>query len=159
MLTEKELQHYGIDATRKANLLKLAEYLRKLNSEQFSMSSFYQQYDEHQDSWLVTAGPSQIEQATEPNHCGTIACAVGCGPAAGIPAIETDLGWVSYSCRVFVPSNPAWEFLFSVSWARFDNSPAGAAKRIQFLLKNGLKGIWPANLGMFSFFETYGLPY
>jgi len=174
MLTEQELLDHGIDSTRKANLLKLAEHLRGLDREKFNMNYFYEYYDDLQDR-RVTLKPDQLEYQDDPHPCGTVACAVGCGPAAGIPVVESDGDcWEMYSSRVFVQRvvgvNPphrflaecTWAFLFSGSWARFDNTPTGAAERIQFVLENGLKGIWDDHVSIYDFFASLSkdtLPY
>jgi len=174
MLTEQELLDHGIDSTRKANLLKLATYLRKLDHEKFDMDKFYQYYDDQQEE-LVPLNPEQLEYHDGPHHCGSVACAVGCGPAAGIPVVESDKdSWETYSGRVFiqsdVESNPpnqflatrTWAFLFAGSWARLDNTPTGAAERIEFVLENGLKDVWDESLGLYDFFALISkdtLPY
>ena len=161
MLTELALLGYGIDATRKANLIKLAAYLREVDNTQFDMSTFYQRQDEH--FGLVTCCVADVLQyATERNYCGTVACAIGCGPAAGMPLIDTDKGWMTYSHRVFVNCEHTWDFLFSDGWTRIDNSPGGAATRIEFLLEHGLKAIWPTNMDTYELFdkiEKDGIPY
>ena len=168
MLTEQELLDHGIDSTRKANLLKLAAYLRELDHEKFNMDKFYEYYENHNNQQSISLTPDLLEtHDTEPNHCGSVACAVGCGPAAGIPVAESDEDcWEIYSGRVFVQSdvegnppnqflaNRTWAFLFSGSWSRFDNTPTGAAERIQFVLENGLKGIWDDSLSVYDFFDS-----
>jgi len=160
MLTEQELLEHGIDSTRKVNLLKLAAYLRGLDREKFNMRSFYKRYDEYSGR-LVIVGPSGVGQySTTPNYCNTVACAVGCGPAAGVPVIDTDTGWSIYSQRVFTSCARTWDFLFSIGWVNIDNSPSGAAKRIEFLLEHGLKNICPSSTDMDDFFDKMdGLPY
>lgn len=165
MLTEQELLDHGIDSTRKANLLKLASHLRKLDHEKFDMNYFYKYYDDQQEQ-LVPLPHDQLGLHGDPNPCGTVACAVGCGPAAGIPIDEVDDCWETYSNRVFVQHNVegcypdrfladrTWVFLFSASWARSDNSPTGAAERIQFVLENGLKDVWDDNVDIYHFFGS-----
>ena len=176
MLTEEELLEHGIDSTRKANLLKLAAYLRKLDREKFHMDRFYEYYENDTNQQSISLTPDLLEfHDTEPNHCGSVACAVGCGPAAGIPVDESDADcWETYSGRVFIRTNldinltnqilanRTWAFLFSGSWSRFDNSPTGAAERIEFVLENGLKDIWDDSLTIYDFFASLyknALPY
>jgi len=173
MLTEQELLDHGIDSTRKANLLKLATYLRGLDREKFDMGDFYEYYDNQQED-RVSLSPKQLELHDGPTPCGTVACAVGCGPAAGIPTTEKDEDcWDMYSRRVFVRrdvenmshrflAHRAWAFLFSGSWAWLDNTPTGAAERIEFLLKNGLKGVWDDDVDEHQFLTSISkdtLPY
>ena len=174
MLSEKELLEHGIDSTRKANLLKLATHLKKLDRAKFDMSGFYEYYDDKEQE-IISLTPDELEvYDTEPTHCGSVACAVGCGPAAGIQVTETDEDWDTYSRRVFIQRNEegefldrflafrTWTFLFSGCWSQIDNSPLGAAERIEFLLENGLKGIWPDDMNEGDFFDSLdknALPY
>ena len=172
MLTEQELLDHGIDATRKANLLKLAAYLRELDHKKFDMGNFYEYYDEQQEE-PVHLTPDKLESYDEPSPCGTVACAVGCGPAAGLPSTEEDDDcWDTYSRRVFIKrdvsykshrvlAHRAWFFLFSGAWEPLDNTPTGAAERIEFLLENGLS-FWDDSMNECDFFESLtkdNLPY
>jgi hypothetical protein len=84
-------------------------------------------------------------------NCGTVACAVGHGPAAGIKLRRSELfdsyseiDWNDYSARVFGchPTNyeyqpECWHFLFSSDWSECDNTPQGAAARIRYILAGG----------------------
>lgn len=74
----------------------------------------------------------------EATECGSIGCAVGHGPFAGIPKTKEET-WFEYSYPVFGLFNDNyWEWCFSDEWEEKDNSPAGAAKRMLFLLEKGL---------------------
>lgn len=111
---------------QEANLRKLAAYLLTLPEDypDFEMRSF-------------TADKSSPDTVS----CGTAACAVGHGPAAGIaPLIEDDADWWRYSVRAFIGgwSLPEWGWCFDSHWSSVDNTVHGAAKRILFLLKEGL---------------------
>lgn len=82
------------------------------------------------------------EQDLEPEErtrCGSVGCAIGHGPEAGL---EKHLGedWLEYSERVFglTPGEPAWHWCFDCEWSQSDNTPQGAAKRILWLLEHGL---------------------
>ena len=70
--------------------------------------------------------------------CGTAGCAVGFAPFAGIKK-RTDEDFAQYSYRALININdsPSWNWCFSAGWADPDNTPLGAAKRIQYLLDNG----------------------
>lgn len=117
------------------NLLKLATYLLsgELKAE-FDMISFT-------DSVLP------IEQANFKTECGTVGCAAGHGPYAGIPKHSTET-WMEYIYRVFDIANGAynynsrWVWLFSGTWRYTDNTPQGAAKRILYLIRHGLPDDW-----------------
>jgi hypothetical protein len=76
-------------------------------------------------------------------ECGTIACAVGHGPGAGIMPTLADETWPNYAERVFGAfSDPAEDILvhawcFDGIWSEHDNTPEGAAKRIIYMLDHG----------------------
>jgi hypothetical protein len=107
------------------NLQKLADYLLsdKLQAD-FSMAQYYS----------LTSGPLST-------NCGTVGCAIGHGPYAGIEKIQGET-WGEYSDRVFVESTEDFLYMFGYSWRYVDNSPTGAAKRILFFLQNGLPDDW-----------------
>lgn len=69
--------------------------------------------------------------------CGTAGCAAGHGTLAGIEKLPNE-DWYKYSCRAFAVGTAAlrdeWDWCFGSSWVAYDNSPVGAAKRIQYLL-------------------------
>ena len=68
-------------------------------------------------------------------ECGTVGCAVGHGPYAGIHK-SSDETWVGYADRVFGTYDiELFLHLFSGKWADHDNSPAGAARRILAVLE------------------------
>jgi hypothetical protein len=144
--------------TQRSNLLKLADYLEALpaNYEHFNMAY----YARHFGGCDIGAGDGGALPATAPekflSNCGTIACAVGHGPAAGIPmqkseyeAVERDpvnhgIDWDSYAERVFGANldGNLWHFLFSASWRFIDNTALGAAARIRYVLERGLPERW-----------------
>lgn len=77
-------------------------------------------------------------------NCGSVGCAVGHGPYAGIP-IFLDEDWFDYAQRVFgvsLSDQADWEWLFDPQWNTLDNTPQGAAARIRWFLKNGLPSNW-----------------
>ena len=123
----------GLNEEHEANLRKLAAYLRqpKLMAE-FDMSAF----DSHHSS-----------QRRNLTTCGSIGCAVGHGPYAGIQKYMGE-EWGRYSERVFglVVSNPNWMWCFDANWEVSDNSPVGAANRIETLLNTGLPKDWREQL-------------
>ena len=110
------------------NLLKLAAYLETLpdDYEQFDMSEYMMKQDgKYWEAVYVHELPK--------NDCGTVACAVGHGPAAGI-RVYGDIDWESYSDRVFGEFEDdyfGWDYMFSASWSCSDNTPKGAAARIR----------------------------
>lgn len=68
--------------------------------------------------------------------CGSVGCAIGHGPYAGLPKRPKET-WYAYADRVFGLPPTEWRWCFSAYWARSDNTPEGAAKRIRYLLKRG----------------------
>lgn len=80
------------------------------------------------------------------NDCGTVGCSLGQLPVKGtgdLAPIENDfiggkmLCWGNYMNRIFGPlSDDASKFLFSGTWAEYDNTPEGAAYRMRYYLNN-----------------------
>lgn len=123
--------------TQHANLKKLADYLAKGNTEKiFNMEEFCTGSYENYDDETI---------ALENYDCGTAACAMGHGPAAGIkPFLHED--WWDYSRRAFGIDQSemdagfdAFQWMFSSVWAHIDNTPQGAAARIYWFLDHGEK--------------------
>ncbi len=126
----------------KENLAKLATYLESLPAD-------YRHFD--MSWWFHGSSASYASGALSVPECGTSACALGHGPAAGIPLRDAimpngRISWDRYK-RQFVPaatsSAARWPeqltelWLFGGSWAKYDNSVAGAAARIRYYLENG----------------------
>ena len=108
-----------------SNLEKLRDYLLGEIKSDFDMD----QYD-----GLRTDGLGW-------DDCGTIGCAVGHGPYAGIVK-EVGETWVEYSERVFdLPAYGAtWVWCFGALWHMYDNTARGAGLRIDYMLKYGVPG-------------------
>lgn len=68
--------------------------------------------------------------------CGTVGCAIGHGPYAGIPKTTFE-SWDNYASRVFTADFRALLWCFSSFWDAVDNTAEGAAKRILYLLRTG----------------------
>lgn len=115
----------------KDNLLKLAAYLETLpdDYEQFDMRAYMMEPDgDDRRCWQSV----DITEQSKP-VCGTVACAVGHGPAAGI-RIYRDTDWEDYADRVFGEFEEdfwGWDYMFCSEWAEHDNTPKGAAARIR----------------------------
>lgn len=73
-------------------------------------------------------------------ECGTICCAAGHGPYAGLPMTEEErnesdkAGWAAYCERTFGATGDIWSWLFCAYWAstRFF-TPRDAAIRLMYL--------------------------
>lgn len=120
--------------TQRANLRKLADFLStKADPERFDIRN-YRITDDGYENFLKPSEP-------EP-ECGTICCAAGYGPTAGIPAQKHET-WETYVTRAFGALPDAsdynlWDWAFSAKWVDIDNTPAGAARRIRHYLEHGL---------------------
>lgn len=111
------------------NLEKLAAYLLTLpvNYRHFSMIDYFiiDGYD-----GLPTDAAGEI-------GWGSVACAVGHGPAAGVRAKDGET-WSQYENRVFGLSSKEWDWCFHNEWVYTDDTPHGAARRILHMLEFGV---------------------
>lgn len=73
------------------------------------------------------------------HNCGTIGCAAGHGPSAGLKGKRGE-DWGEYCERVFGISQneDAWKWCFDCRWELADNTPEGAAARIRWMLEKGV---------------------
>lgn len=113
------------------NLKKLADYLATGNTAmRFNMTGY-----------CSAPGGSGLNP-TE-HGCGTVACAVGHGPAAGMKPLHNQ-SWETYSSYAFglIAYSDEWGWCFDPEWAATDNTPEGAAARINWLLDHGLPDRW-----------------
>lgn len=136
-----------MNAIQRKNLLKLAAYLESLprDYKHFDMSD----YAGHRGDCDLPESPHLLA-ATKPapffTNCGTVACAAGHGPAAGVALRKDEFSpysgmpkWSEYSERAFTGDRgTVWEFLFDGSWAYSDNHHYGAAARIRYFLDTRL---------------------
>lgn len=113
----------------RTNLLKLAMYLLSGNLRaEFDISTYDDGIRNHR------------------YFCGTVGCAVGQGPFAGIPKSKTER-WTHYGLSNFSDgSTELYEWLFSYMWKDTDNTPEGTAKRILYTLKFGLPNNWEGQM-------------
>jgi len=117
-----------INGVNRYNLKKLSDYLKGPLRAEFHMEDY---------------GMSGI--ADTAMSCGTVGCAVGHGPFAGIDKIRGEC-WRDYSRRVFVDddldsdTDNTWDWLFDGSWIDTDNTSKGAAARIDWYLTHGVPG-------------------
>ncbi|SKB62920.1 hypothetical protein [Sphingopyxis flava] len=109
------------------NLNKLADYLLALPPD----------YDDFDMGTFCRIPGTEVEYLPQDSvhSCGTVACALGHGPRAGIKP-ELDEGWRGYCLRQF---GLRWwseeaEWCFSGEWALVDDTPRGAGLRIKWLL-------------------------
>lgn len=140
----------ALTPARRARLEKLAAYLDGLPPG-------YRHFD--MLSWMKPK--SSVKEAHYARHngsvnsCGSVACAVGHGPAAGIFVPENFISrqgrvffvdWEEYAKELFAGNDSNSFWMFSSTWAWTDNTPTGAAARIRYLLAHGEP---PAGFGLF----------
>ena len=107
------------DEEQRRNLRKLAEYLLSgdLRAE-FDMTLY--------------GNECRSPLAKE---CGSVGCAVGHGPYAGISKHD-DEEWPEYAGRVFgAHRGHLFGYLFGAGWRYYDNTPEGAGQRIRGVLE------------------------
>ncbi len=145
-----------INEYHKSNLIKLADYLESLpdNYDRFTMCYYAFKSSKYSTNYLIMPTITAKEIP-----CGTVACAVGHGPSAGIKipfrmmdryqsisddlnTTDIDIGcfWTDYSVEVFGFSkySEEWYWCFSDLWHKSDDTPKGAAKRIRHVLTHGV---------------------
>lgn len=123
------------------NLQKLATYLKALPEgyEHFHMGTYFQDRGDEYSGQC----PSELETQSY-TRCGTIACAAGHGPAAGVIATIDGCSWDEYILEEFGvewrcnSGDANWSYLFAWNWELFDNTPQGAGERIEYFLANGV---------------------
>lgn len=139
------MKHYlpNIEPEHEKNFKKLSSYLRTLpeDYEHFDMGVFF---DRPGVLYVNYDSPSDITPEMY-NQCGTVACAVGHGPAAGITGF--DGYWSEYAEEAFgaIPVDLTLEngsivfvWCFGSQWSNSDNTPLGAADRIDYMLSKGI---------------------
>ena len=120
---------------QRANLETLAAYHERGGGEErFDMKRFFEVRGPGFD---LEVPPGEV--GLEHNDCGTVCCALGGGPLAGISAFCGET-WSTYCFRAFgiYTGGPAWQFMFGGEWAERDNTRAGAAARIRYAIEIGV---------------------
>lgn len=131
-----------IDIQQRLNLMLLADFLDAPRKRlRFNMTTF-----------------------EEKGECGTVRCACGYGPYAGVRMLKEERanaggasygnGWSIYAHRAFGATGGVFCWLFAGVWYRNDNTREGAAARIRYYLKHGLPARWMEMAG-----STEPLPY
>lgn len=125
---------YDYSLTNKPNLTKLRDYLASLpdDYENFEMKRFAENH-------------AKAANANPETGCGTPACMVGHGPAAGIP-IEHDrviefgsLYWDIYSIDKLISCDYLWMFAFDGSWP---SSLPEAITRLTMVIEERVPDTW-----------------
>lgn len=137
----------SISSAAQANIKKLAEHLKTLgtNDNRFDNVSFDMQF---------YCRFLDVEDDVEDNDCGSSACAVGhyailLGADVEVDGVDMPNGdsltWVQFAQK-YVGINPCgwseqqicFDWLFSGEWDVLDNTPLGAAARIEHFLEHGI---------------------
>ncbi len=128
------------------NLQKIADHIRTVPQEMFDMH--------HYRVKLAATRQIDYESSWAKPECDSIGCAIGHSTVldienvkknfmhdiAGKPAISF-AHW-SEQFTGLSKSTPQWVWCFATNWGRVDNTPEGAARRIEWLVKNGLPKNW-----------------
>ena len=145
--TELAHKRPALTAQHRENFRKLADYVLNLPDDYkgFSMVDYCRTI-----APPVSTGrsrdwqPQQAKNVVEKHKCGTSACMLGHGPAAGISAEEYPT-WGKYADAKFGcnPHNSTeklnlWSWAFSGEWTYHAPTRADAAMRIKYLLDYGL---------------------
>lgn len=142
---------------QRANLLKLAAWLKQLKDPKvFEMRNYVAtakdplicDYDKSVEAMVGLMGkpePSSAEQVL--HECGTVCCAIGMTPFAfpeeakkfvselPFKASWYSSSWHGFADRLFgVIHEDYWAWMFESFWADVDNTPEGAAFRIEFFV-------------------------
>ena len=138
----------GLTEEHRSNLQKLVDKLLSLpkNYKNFDMTGFNDElyFIEEGNFYDCPLYLEQYQKAQENNYCGAVGCAVGHAvyikEAKFKKSIDED--WIEYSFRLFgldrygEDNNNCWIWCFSGDWSHNDNTPEGAAKRIQWMLEH-----------------------
>lgn len=131
------IKHTPFDGTpeQRANLEKLAAYVEQLPAD-------YPYFD------MRTFG---VDRYQDGDVCGTVACFIGHGPAAGVQKWHERggfMGWGEYLDVRFTGNIAQQDWISSTVWAYSGggraSSPAHAAARARYLLDRGLPHNWNA---------------
>jgi hypothetical protein len=132
--------HYAIK-------IKLAERLPEIELTQEIIDREFRMSENAFLEHLEIFDPPNTEEVFRPalkledyGSCGTVCCAIGHGPLAGVEVPKGVTNWDEYCYKVFGTAieEKAWRWLFSYQWAKIDNTAKGAAKRIGIYLENGI---------------------
>lgn len=144
----------NVTPRRRANLIKLADYLESLprDYKHFDMGNYAEHHGDHEFDAGSFEQAFYADPAETINDCGTVACAVGHGPAAGIPFAKKhltreksawsndyyyDIDWDAYASNFVDERSAAWTWMFDGFWDVVDNHHYGAAARIRYYLEHG----------------------
>jgi hypothetical protein len=118
------------------NLKRMANYIKTIPQKSFNMKI----YRNGSESYTV--------------ECNSIGCVIGhcviLDKSKTIPrfTVSGDINFEDWSVR-FTGLNyfsNEWDWCFNSDWSEVDNTPIGASKRIEWMLKNGVPNNWEDQL-------------
>jgi hypothetical protein len=119
------------------NLAMLASHLEALPSNylHFDMETYF--HSPAQET-LMERDELKVADRVAEMGCGTVACALGHGPAAGVPVPRGTECWDQYANDVFGVEGVSFSYLFDGGWANIEPTAAQAAARIRQYLADGV---------------------
>lgn len=114
----------------KENLQRMADYIRTVPQEKFSMSVYRYGQNQHLPK------------------CGSVGCVIGHCTILDKANIkqwrdyEGDIEFGMWSQHFTGIKDEMWEWCFASEWANVDNTTNGAALRIEWLINKGLPHDW-----------------
>lgn len=136
-------ENFGLSPEQLANLKTLAMGLAAhVPPPEFDMNDYVTSDGYGASVTILENYPHKFwNQKERYAKCGTVACAVGHGPMFGIePRIDEywhDYSHRSFGCNPYVRKS-LFVWMFGTDWSIIDNTPQGAAARINFFLEKGL---------------------
>lgn len=131
----------------KEALRKLADFLHKLPAERFTMARFRTLQDDADEPSQTGAVDLNTRREYRTVRCYTSGCVLGHLPEAlnlspsELPRVENGraIDFTAVSSKFLeVPfPSPVGQWLFDAMWCRTDNTPQGAARRIEYVLEHG----------------------
>lgn len=136
------------------NLLKLAAYLKTLEDPKvFDIEGYARRLAQEDDGTVhyqnVEFNIVELINLTNdhPPQCGTVCCAIGMTPFVFPEAVQKFVqdnpyeasqywvGWHTLSQHLFGKMHEEyWAWMFEYFWGRIDNTPEGAALRIEYFV-------------------------
>lgn len=125
----------------KENLLRMVEFLKTIPEEKFEMSCY-----------RLSETTGMANENAVSTECNTAGCALGWCTVLDPKGVEKHR---VYNSELFAEGeiefadwsedftglnmhSTEWHWCFGVTWAKYDNTPLGAAERIMFLLTYGV---------------------
>lgn len=141
------MEHLKVELTEEVigNYKKLSALLKESKPKKFDMSTYAKTFEE---GYSYEAGVELEPWEVYKNQgCDTAGCALGWAVFYGIGVVGGDWGWGSYYTANFAGEgeyvgryydDPTFVWCFDPLWEGVDNTPQGAAARIDYMLEHGI---------------------